>query len=350
MSSPVIVTSLPLPKSPRPAAATRVLAQALGGRILGPDGFGAAEGGELLPLRGSHSPAALRREVQWQASQAQRLVVLDPELLPEALSGTARVVACVPPDFPPARLRSLGLAKAPASLHRLVVQSPMHHLFALEALRLPASRVELIPPGIDHRSTVPTPARVEPDLVVVPAFPGMDAGLFQGSLARDGRVEVVCAPGRRADVPTALPPSVSVRELSAEGTSELLARAAVVLLSPAHREAGHGWQEALVAMAAGRPVVAARTWGVEHLLVAEQEAFFFEPGRFGDARNAVRELLGHPELAARLGAAARAKVESTLTLDLWAARVARILGARANAPLPEFFLIAAHGRADSGAA
>jgi glycosyltransferase involved in cell wall biosynthesis len=63
----------------------------------------------------------------------------------------------------------------------------------------------------------------------------------------------------------------------------------------------------LEAMAAARPVVAARVGHIGHILTDGCEGFLTTPGDLGGFATRVATLLEHHDLAARMGAAGRAR-------------------------------------------
>jgi glycosyltransferase involved in cell wall biosynthesis len=91
-------------------------------------------------------------------------------------------------------------------------------------------------------------------------------------------------------------------------------RAVDVFAMPSIRE---GLPNALLeAMACGLPCVASRLPGVTDWLIEDgRSGVLVEPRDAGALASALRRVLGDPALAARLGAAARAKVESSHSLE-----------------------------------
>jgi glycosyltransferase involved in cell wall biosynthesis len=85
-----------------------------------------------------------------------------------------------------------------------------------------------------------------------------------------------------------------------------------VLAMPSRAE-GLG-SAALLAMALGRPVVAAAAGGIPELIESESSGLLVPPGDAAALAAACRRLLGQPELARRLVTAARQRVEQRHTL------------------------------------
>jgi glycosyltransferase involved in cell wall biosynthesis len=71
----------------------------------------------------------------------------------------------------------------------------------------------------------------------------------------------------------------------------------------------------LEAMAAGRPVVASRVGPIPEVVLHGETGLLVEPGEPEPLAAALIELLEHPTLAARLGAAGRRRVREHFTLD-----------------------------------
>lgn len=69
------------------------------------------------------------------------------------------------------------------------------------------------------------------------------------------------------------------------------------------------------AMAAGRPVVASRIYGIPELVAEGETGLLVEPGRVEELAQAVRLLAGDSDLVARLGRAGRARFERMFRID-----------------------------------
>jgi len=128
-----------------------------------------------------------------------------------------------------------------------------------------------------------------------------------------------------------LPPNAAVRSgLSFTELRELYARAACVVL-PQRREEyvygseGGGLTALLEAMAMGRPIVASNRAILHDYVSDGVEALLVPPEDATALRAAIDRVLGDPELARSLGAAARARVESSHTSRGFAARLAPLL-------------------------
>ena len=81
---------------------------------------------------------------------------------------------------------------------------------------------------------------------------------------------------------------------------------------------------ALEALAAGAPLVAARTGGLAELLADTDAGLMFEPGNPEDLARCIISILTDDELAARLTTNGRALVEQTYAWDAIAAATAEV--------------------------
>ncbi|MDX2175657.1 MAG: glycosyltransferase [Candidatus Sumerlaeia bacterium] len=308
-----------LPLIVPPAGASEALLSALARRVCGgapPKPFGSR--GEAL--------AAFERH----AATGAPALVCDPQHFATALQylGPERCLLCADPSAPTRALDCAAPSRAGAPPRRLLVQSPLLRLYAEERLRIPPARIELIPPSVE----VPTPRADEPRTdIVVFRFAGEDRALVDSlGLARLGRI-------------------VEARH-GAPDACAALRRAALAVVACSARDAAEGWRETLQAMACGAPLLAARTWAVEPLVVDEAEGLLFAPGDAAEAGRLAGRLADEPDFAARLAARAGAKVSTSLTHEHHALRLAAILAAPKDSARPLYHVIAAHSLAPSEAA
>jgi len=75
------------------------------------------------------------------------------------------------------------------------------------------------------------------------------------------------------------------------------------------------------AMAMAKPVIGARTGQVAELVVHGETGLLYEPGRPDDLADKIRQVIEAPDLAARMGAAARERIVATRTWEGNARRV-----------------------------
>jgi hypothetical protein len=322
----------------------RGIAAGSGARLLMPASFGHdGSDASLRRAEGVYTPAAMLAAARAAADEHERVVVHDIALarsLAEMVK-PGRLILSVPPGAALADLAPFAYSAIGRRFRRIVTHQPVHHVYTIERLRFPPSMVELVPPCAEV--VAEGGGARDPDQVVVPGFSGMDTRILAASgIARDARVELLVT----GDAP--MVPGLSSRRVGDAELSTALARAAVVVVAVADRESGAGAEAIVRAMMAGAPLVYTNAFGVEHLVVEDQEGLAVRVGDAAGLRDAVRRLLGDNELAARLGATARRKAMTTYSPLHWGARMARIAAAGSDEG-PQFYLIPAHGRAPAEA-
>jgi glycosyltransferase involved in cell wall biosynthesis len=129
-----------------------------------------------------------------------------------------------------------------------------------------------------------------------------------------------------------LPPNAQAQQLAPIELRRAYARAACVVLPQRHDgyafgSEGGGLTALLEAMAMARPIVASDRAILRDYLDDGVEALLVPPEDPGALREAVERVLADRELAGRLGAAARARVERAHTTPAFASRLAPVLRA-----------------------
>lgn len=108
----------------------------------------------------------------------------------------------------------------------------------------------------------------------------------------------------------------------------LVARAGCVVIPSLYEPFGIVGLEAL---AAGAPLIVARTGGLAELVAGTHAGITFEPGNPDDLADAIEQVLGRTELAALLSANARDLVQRTYAWEAIARRTAEVYRAAAHA-------------------
>ena len=75
----------------------------------------------------------------------------------------------------------------------------------------------------------------------------------------------------------------------------------------------------------GKAVIVTQTSGQRDVIRHDVDGVYVPPGDPQVLRSAIVRLLEHPEEAERLGANARQTIESTMSLDRWAERIAQVV-------------------------
>lgn len=189
--------------------------------------------------------------------------------------------------------RAPALARPIVRRARLVLAASTE--LAVEAERLGAREVRVVASPVPFPETAGEPA--EPRHVLFVGRLSEEKGILEFLEATEGLPRAIVGDGPlRPRIPEAVG-FVPRHELGA-----WYERAAVVCV-PSRRE-GYG-MVAREAMAHGRPVVATAVGGLLDAIETGFTGLLVPPGEPRELRQAIEQLLGDPELAARLGAAAR---------------------------------------------
>jgi glycosyltransferase involved in cell wall biosynthesis len=222
------------------------------------------------------------------------------------------------------------------AMSRLVLHSPRQLELAHTELGLTPSLVRLLPYGVDHVFWTPREMPEEP--LVVSAgrehrdfrtLAGACGGLEASVLIARGSLH---SPTAICTEPDAWPANFSIEHLAHFSLREAYARAAVTVVPLLETDFQAGVTTLLEAMAMGKAVVVSDTAGLRGLVEDSVTALTVPPGDPWALRNAVVRLLANPRERARLGANARASVESNFALDAYAAGLANQLRAVTSDP------------------
>jgi hypothetical protein len=211
------------------------------------------------------------------------------------------------------------------AVDRILVPSQGEMGYYERLLGYPRERMEFCPVGVH-------------DPGVFGRQPAAGGGcVFSGGRSdRDYRTlfEAVAGLGCRAEVrtqPFALrgltaPPNVRVGGMAGYAElGEALAGARCVVVPLQEVRHAAGLSLIVLAMAAGRPVIATRAGGAEEYVTHGENGLLVEPGDAAGLREAIGYVLAHPEEAARMGMEGRARYVLQHTFELMAVRVRRAL-------------------------
>jgi glycosyltransferase involved in cell wall biosynthesis len=200
-------------------------------------------------------------------------------------------------------------------------------------LGAPAERVHVIPYGVDHRFFSPL-VDIEQQagfIMSLGEIRGRDyATLFR---AVDGLPLklLVAASGswyareRNTDLYTAVPENVTLaRRFSRAELKRLYAQSQFIVL-PLHDKVPGGATVILEAMCMGRAVIATRIPSILDYVVDGETGVLVTPGDVVGMREAIQDLLAHPEKARRLGQNGRQRIDEELNLDIYVERIAGLL-------------------------
>jgi glycosyltransferase involved in cell wall biosynthesis len=123
----------------------------------------------------------------------------------------------------------------------------------------------------------------------------------------------------------ALPSNVSARSYNYRELRDLYASSRFVVVPLYDNDFQAGVTTMLEAMAMGKAVIATRTRGQRDVIEDGVNGVYVQPGDAAALRASIIDLMVHPEKAARLGANARMTIESKMSLDRWAERIATVI-------------------------
>jgi glycosyltransferase involved in cell wall biosynthesis len=120
-----------------------------------------------------------------------------------------------------------------------------------------------------------------------------------------------------------LPENITAGPLNTADRRELYAQSRFVVLPLHPLRADEGTNSILEAMAMGKPIICPKIEGLTDLVREGETGLLISPGSPAALRSAIEYLWSHPEIAERMGRAARADVEDHHTIDAWVSEVRR---------------------------
>ena len=197
-------------------------------------------------------------------------------------------------------------------IDEMIVYSSAQRDFAIESLRMPSSRVTLVPFMVDTEFFAPGSVAVaDPARLVCSA--GLEFRDYPTLVeaVRGVDVQVVLAAAspwskRKSELDGIdLPPNVEVVRLDLHQLRELYARASIVVMPLHEVDFQAGVTTLLESMAMAKPIICTRTTGQTDVITDGVTGRYVPVGDVAALRAAVLELLEQPAVAAGLGAAAR---------------------------------------------
>ncbi len=223
----------------------------------------------------------------------------------------------------------------------IFVYSAVQQRYAQNELGIPESRIHLIPFHADSRFFAPRgfTSGARPRIVsaglelrdyptMIEAIRGLDVDVSLAAASpwskRTNETE-----GR------ALPENVTARSYNYRELRDLYASAAFVVVPLYETDFQAGVTTILEAMAMGKAVIATRTTGQREVIEDGVSGIYVPPGDPAALRAAIQGLLAAPQRASAIGANARQVIESRMSLDLWADRIAAVIRSAAASRMGE---------------
>jgi glycosyltransferase involved in cell wall biosynthesis len=234
-------------------------------------------------------------------------------------------------------------------LHRMILMSSVQYRAAIEKIGFPPERVVLLRWPVDHLFWRPRDG--EGDMICAVGREMRDYGTLVSALhdvpirchiAANAAREKKDAWIRDIERTGPFPEHVTIGMKLYPELRDLYARSRFVVIPLLPTDTDNGATSILEAMAMGKAVICTRVAGQQDIIRNGDNGLFVEPKDPRGLREAIQYLWDHPDVASRMGTAARAWIEKNHTLDWWVQRVRetvlgameeRMVAARARLPL-----------------
>jgi hypothetical protein len=224
------------------------------------------------------------------------------------------------------RTRRIPLKLLRFAFNRIVLMSSVQREYAVHRLGIPASRVTVLQSPVDQKFWRPREGPC--DMICAAGGETSDYSsvieALRGSaipchIAAGPQCMTKSGRGRGAMVSFAgpLPDNITVGFGNPADLREVYARSRFVVISFIPDEAGFDARSILEAMSMGKAVICSRVRGHEEFLREGETGFSVPPEDSSALRFTIEYLWSHPEIAERMGCAARAEVEQHHTVDAW---------------------------------
>jgi glycosyltransferase involved in cell wall biosynthesis len=285
----------------------------------------------------------------WQCFRRRHryeLIFTDGEQIGLPLAALLRLARTRPQHFMivhilsvPKKVRLFRALRLGGRIDRMFLYAGAQVRFVTEQLGYPADRSVLTPFMVD--TTFFTPVEVSRSERPVVCSAGLEfrdyPTMVEAVRGLDARVVLAAASPwsarRDTSADVALPDNVEVRRLPLDELRQLYAEADVVVVPLVETDFQAGITTILEAMAMGKPIVCTLTSGQDDTIIEGETGLYVPPGDAGAMRAAIDRLLDDPELAARLGEAARRWCVEHAEVEVYSARLTQQVAA-ALGPVP----------------
>jgi glycosyltransferase involved in cell wall biosynthesis len=212
----------------------------------------------------------------------------------------------------------------------IFVYATTQKVYGERVLGIPPEKLHLIPFHADSRFYQPVPnARIERRIcsaglelrdypTLIEAVRGLDVEVCLAAASPWSK-------RRNETTDRTLPTNVSARAYPYRELRDLYASSQFVVVPLYDNDFQAGVTTMLEGMAMGKAVIVSKAEGQTDVIEHNVNGLFVPPGDQSALRSAIVHLLEHPEEAARLGRAARQTIESSMSLDLWVARIGAVV-------------------------
>jgi len=211
----------------------------------------------------------------------------------------------------------------------IFVYAATQKAYAEETLGIPAEKLHLIPFHADAHFYQPMPDTPVENCISSAGLEWRDyPTLIEAVGDLDVEVKLAAAsPWSKHKNETEnreLPRNVSARRYAYDELKELYAKSRFVVVPLYDNDFQAGVTTLLEAMAMGKAVIITQTQGQRDVIQHGVNGLYVPPGDAQAFRSAIVSLLACPEKAAEMGANARRTIETEMSLDLWADRIASV--------------------------
>jgi glycosyltransferase involved in cell wall biosynthesis len=229
----------------------------------------------------------------------------------------------------PAKIRAFRWAHAASGIDRILVHSANQVELLTSELRIPASRLAVVPYAVDVDYWHPVATAEQAGLVIATGREHRDYAGLVAACPHSSQVFITDAsahsPNAVRTSPTVWPPNVERRGLPLASLRDLYARANVVVVPVLPTASPFGVTSLLEAMAMGKAVVVTSTEGLRGLVDDGVTGLLVPPGDVDAMRVAIEQLLDDPARRREMGRAARAAAVERFGLDRYVAELVRHL-------------------------
>jgi glycosyltransferase involved in cell wall biosynthesis len=223
-------------------------------------------------------------------------------------------------------------------IDRMLVYSTTEERLAVDELHIPAEKIERIHFHADEHFFRPDGRPLEKDLICAAGQLLRDYDCLVEAV-KDLPVRVQIAAGspwieQPLQAKRELPKNVSWGKLGRYDLRELYARSALAVVPIFQNHYQTGIATILEMMAMGKCVIATRTHGQTDTIVNDMTGFYVPPSDPRALRETITHLIAHPEIAERVGRAARKFIEEQAGLDYFVKRVSDAVRAGHRARFP----------------
>ena len=274
----------------------------------------------------------------WECFRRRRrydLIFTDGEQIGLPLAALLRLARARPRHFMivhilsvPKKVRLFRALRLGGRIDKMFLYASAQVRFVIDELGYPAERCVLTPFMVDTRFFTPSDVpRSTPPTISSAGLEFRDYPTMVDAV-RDLDARVVLAAAspwsarKDSSAEVALPDHVEIRRLPLDELRQLYAETDVVVVPLVETDFQAGITTILEAMAMGKPIVCSLTSGQDDTIVDGETGIYVPPGDAGAMRAAIDRLLGDPEMAGRIGAAARRWCVEHADIDVYCGRLA----------------------------